>query len=262
MKRKRRKSSELDYTKLSSIDVYNYVVAGKLLKFPNGFVTPSNMKEILREVILNRLKFTREDICQKLSYSYLKKIHLGGSRKAFDTNIFKLITYCFPEMNIKYWELNKVQNSFWENENNRKEFMLWLAEKESIDVTSIDSLKKIDARLIQKYGGSKPLKFGGGLYSLILLIAKVEVKEWQVIKMRVWTEAKVKAAVKWLVEEQLKWTHEDVVNKISAKIFYEYDLGGLLSKYCDHSPIRALQVAYPGEYTKVRNSRPEYLRKK
>ena len=261
MKKRRKNTSNIDYTKLTSIEVYDYLVAGKILKFPNGFVTPHNMKEIVREVVLNRLKLTREEICKKLSYIYLRKYKLGGSKRAFNSNIFNLITYCFPEMDIKYWELNKVENSFWEKEKNRKEFMLWLTQKENIDLTSIDDLRILDAKLIQKYGGSKALKFGGGVYSLILLVAEINVKEWQVVKMPVWTEAKVKDAVKWLIEEQLKWTHEEVVKNISAKVFYENNLGGLLSKYCDHSPIRALQIAYPGQYTKVRNSRLEYLKK-
>ena len=55
---------------------------------------------------------------------------------------------------------------------------------------------------------------------------------------------------------------DEVVDKISARVFYAYDLGGMLCKHCNHSPIKALQIAYPGEYTKLRNVRPEYLRKK
>ncbi len=254
--------SKLDYSNLSMVEVYDHLVAGTILKFPNGYINKQNMKELLREVILNRHKLSREDICNKLSYEYLKKHNLGGSRKAFDSNMYKLISYCFPEFQIKQWELRKVSDGFWEDENNRKEFMEWVCEKENINVDSLEDLKRIDARMIQKHGGSKALRYGGGLYNLITLIAETEVKEWQVIKMPVWTKQKVAYAVKWMIEEKLKWSEEDVIRKISASIFYEYDLGGLLSKYCDHSPIRALQVAYPGQYTKVRNSRPEYLRKK
>lgn len=262
MKRRRRKSSKLDYTKLTPVEVYNHVLKGTLLTFPNGYVTPENMKPIIREVILNRNKLTREEICDKVNTTYLREYNLGGAIKAFRTKIYELISYCFPEFDIKPWELTKLNNGFWKEEKNRKDFMLWLAEKESIDLESIDSLKRIDARLVQKYGGSKPLQYGGGLYNLILLIAKVDVKEWQVIKMRVWTEEKAKEAVKWLIEEQLNWSYDEVVEKISARVFYKHNLGGLLLKYCNHSPLKALQIAYPGVYTKVKNVRPEYLIKK
>ena len=259
MRRRHTRSKKLDYSKLSPIEVYGYVEAGVISRFPNNYITKENMRKIIREVILNRLKLTREDICEKVNYTFLRKYYLGGSKIAFNSNVYNLITYCFPEFDIKYWELNKVENGFWEKEDNRREYMLWLAKKENIDTKSIDDLKRINARLINSNFGSKALKFGGGVYQLVLLIAEVDIKEWQLIKISCWDEEKVKDAVKWMIEEKLKWTHEDVVNNISAKVFYDNDLGGLLSKFCYHSPIKALKIAYPGEYTKVRKSKPEYL---
>lgn len=260
MSNKRRRKSRIDISKLSPLEVYDCLLSGEIGRFPNNYVTRENMKEIIREVILNRLKFTREDICQKLTYPFLGNYSLGGSKKAFNFFIFTLIQFCFPEMDIRYWELNKVENGFWEKEHNRREFMLWVANKEKIQLDSLVDLKRIDAKLIQSYGGSKALKIGGGVFNLILLISKTDIKEWQVIKMPVWTEDKVKVAVRWLIEEKLKWSKEEVINNISAKVFYNNDLGGLLSKYCGNSPITALQIAYPGEYDKVKNCKPECLR--
>ena len=262
MKRIWRKPSGLDYSTLTPVQVYDHVVSGTIKTFPNGYVVPENMKPILREVVLNRLKLTRQEICDKLSYNYLRPFSISGSRKAFNDNIYDLITYCFPEFEIKYWELKKVQNAFWQQEENRKEFMLWVANKENIDVNSIESIKRIDADMIQKYGGSKPLVHGGGLYNLILLIAKIDVKEWEVIKMREWTDEKVRDAVKWLIEEKLGWSEEEVVNKMSARVFRKYNLDGMLQKHCNHSPLKALQIAYPGKYTRLKNVRPDFLRKK
>lgn len=261
MGRRRRTGKKIDYDKLTPLQVYDCLLSRDLLKFPNTFVTPENMKKIIREVILNKQKLSRQEICEKLSYDYLKDLKLGGSRRAFDDNIFQLITYCFPEMNIKYWELKRVEAGFWSKEENRREYMLWLAEKEKIDLANIGDLKKIDARLINANHGSKALKFGG-VYGLILLVAMVEVKEWQVIKMSAWNKEKAIAAIKWLIEEKLKWSHDEVVEKINARIFYANDLGGMLCKFCDNSPLKALQIAYPGEYHKLKNIKPEYLRKK
>lgn len=260
MKRRRRNKSGLDYANLTPVQVYDYVVAGRILTFPNGYVIPENMKEILREVILNRHKLKREQICQNVNYTYLKRYQLGGARRAFNSSIYELITYCFPEFNIKRWELNKVPNGYWKNQEFKREFMLWLAEKESIDLKSISDLARINAKLIQSYGGSKIID-DMTVFEAIKLIAQTDVREWQVIKMPVWTEEKVTAAVRWMIEEKLGWTHDEVVEKISAKVFYAHGLGGMLCKYCNHSPIKALQVAYPGKYTSLKNVRPEYLRK-
>lgn len=260
-KRKRRPPSGLDYTSLTAVQVYDYVVAGRILTFPNGYVIPENMKEILREVILKRHKLTKEEICKKVNYTYLKRFQLGGARRAFNGSMYELITYCFPEFNIKRWELNKVPNGYWKNKEFKKEFMLWVAEKEGIDLESVSDLSRITAKLIQSYGGSKVID-DMTVFEAIKLIAQTDVREWQVIKVPSWTDEKVKEAVRWLIEEKLKWSHDEVVEKISARVFYAHDLGGMLRKHCNHSPIKALQIAYPCEYTKLRNVRPEYLRKK
>jgi len=262
MNKGRRKKSGIDYTTLTPVEVYDLVVARTILTFPSDFVVPENMKPILREVLLNRLNLKREEICKNVDDEYLRKYFLGGARKAFNQSIYKMLNYCFPEMEIMPWELSKIQNGYWMQKENQKKFMEWLVKKEKIDVKSIESLRRIDANLIQKYGGSRPLTYGGGVYNLILLIAKVEVKEWQVVRMRVWTEEKVKKAVRWLIEEKLKWSDEDVESKLSIKVFNDNSLAGMLQKYCNHSPAQALQIAYPNKHYNLKNIRPEYLRKK
>lgn len=250
-----RKKKEFDYSEMTAIEVYELVCDKTIKRFPYGFVTKDNMKEIIREVILNRLNLGREEICNELNRQYLTKYHLGGARKAFKYNIFNLITYCFPEMKIKYWELKKAESGFWEKYQNRLEYMRWLVKKHNINVKSIDDLSKINAELIDSNHGSKARIYSNGIYELILMVAEVEVKEWQVIKMAKWTEEKAICAVKWLIEEKLKWTKEEVINNITVQIFYDNDLGGLLSKYCGNSPLKALQIAYPGEYTNLKHER-------
>lgn len=261
MKKRRRNKRGLDYVNLTPIEVYDYLVAGKIQTFPNAYVIPENMKPILREVALNRLKLSREEICKNINDEYLKQYYLGGIRKAFNQSIYQMINYCFPELNIKPWELNKIQNGFWAQEQNRKDFMEWLVQKEKINVKSIEELRKIDVKLIEKYGGTKPLVYSGGLYQLILLVAKIDVKEWQVVKVRYWTKEKIIKAVKWMIEEKLMWSEEEVVEKISVNVFREYNLDGMLQKHCNHSPLKALQIVYPGKYTSLKNVKPDSLRK-
>lgn len=244
----------VDVEGLSPLEVYQLVLDGTLRRFPYGYVSAPNMKEILRYVVLEKLSMSREDICKNLSYVFLRKYKLGGSRLAFDASIFKLITYCFPEFDIRYWELNKVEDAFWEKEENRKEFMLWVAEKENIHLDSLADLRKFDVELIQKYGGNRARKFAG-MYNLITLVAEIDVKEWQVIKMPVWNEEKAKASVKWLIEEKLRWTKKQVENNLSSKVFYDNDLGGMLKNYCNNSPIKALRLAYSNEKFKLKNSK-------
>ncbi len=54
--------------------------------------------------------------------------------------------------------------------------------------------------------------------------------------------------IKYLIDEILKWNHEEVCKNITRKTFHDYALGGMLSHYFNDSPYAALDVAYPGEY--------------
>ena len=252
MKKRHRRKVKIDLFGLSSIDIYTCLLRGEIAKFPNNFVTRDNMKEIIRYVILTEKKLSRKEICDKISFDYLAQYKLKGSRHAFDYSIFELVKYCFPELDIKNWELKKVSNNFWKEEKNIIEYMNWLVEKEKIDTTKISDLKKIDANLIDKNFGRKARQYSNGIYNLILIVSKIDVKEWQVMNVSKWDDIKAAQAIKWLVEEKLKWSDNDIAQKMNVKVFEENDLGGLIKNYFRHNVINALNLTYPGKF--IRNS--------
>ena len=55
---------------------------------------------------------------------------------------------------------------------------------------------------------------------------------------------------KAMIEDVLKWSEEDVVKKLSQKIFYDNGLRGMLARVFDGSPYAAINNAYPGKYVK------------
>lgn len=54
--------------------------------------------------------------------------------------------------------------------------------------------------------------------------------------------------IKYLIEERLKWTRDDVCKYLTRKTFHQNALGGMLSHYFDDSPYEALDTAYPGVF--------------
>ena len=255
MNKKRRNNIVNNLYKFTAIEVYEFLLRDEISRFPPGFVTRDNMKEIIREVILNRQKLTRNEICKKLTYDYLIQYRLRGSRRAFDSNLYKLMTYCFPEMNIKYWELNKVEDGFWLEEKNRREYMKWLIQKENIDPSKITDLSKISSSLIDRNHGRRAREYGGGVYNLVLLIAEVDVKEWQVINVAHWDDEKASCAIKWLLKEKLNWSYEEIATNITPQVFYNYGLGGLFSNYFKNNMIKALNHVYPAKFKRVSNNK-------
>lgn len=249
-----KKRNTIDTLNLSEVEVYLLVRSGKITRFPNGFLDKSTCKEILRWLCLDYYHMNRESIC-RIDSSFLFCNFLSSFRKVFGNNMYHLICYTFPELNIKEWETLKVQNNFWHDKGHQKEFVEWIAEKEQLDLKNIDDVSKITAEMIAHYGGSKARKIAGGTYELVSTATGSRFQEWELFKMDIWTEEKAVKAVKWLIEDKLKWSDEQVKSSLTASVFYRNDLGGMLKHYCGNSPIKALEIAYPGKFTSLKHSK-------
>lgn len=57
-----------------------------------------------------------------------------------------------------------------------------------------------------------------------------------------------KKLIKYLFEERLEWNDEQVLKNLSAKVFYDNRLGGMLQILFDSHPIEAYNFAYPGKF--------------
>ncbi len=243
----KKKYIKRDYTKMTPIEVYNLVCLGKLKKFPNHYLDLEAIKEIARHVILDVYGFTREDICKKINQPFLSKNYMGGFARRFEYDTLGLVNHCFPELNIKGWEMVKVKPEFWKDKKNQREFMLYLFEKLNIDPKSKEDLRRLTARDIIKYGGSNALKKTDGYFSLIQTVTKDKFQEWEIIKIRVWDIEKAKTAVRWLVEAKLSLDKSGACN-ITVKDFKDNNLDGMLQKVFNHSILTALNTTYGDIY--------------
>lgn len=250
----KRKYVKRDYASMNPITVYNIVRRGELKKFPNNYLDKATIKVIVRHVLLKEQRLTREEIVKNVNYGYLMKLNMGGFRKFFDLKIYKLVSYCFPEMNIKAWEMCKVEAQFWDDKENQKDFLLWIMEKEELNPYSKEDLRKITARMVIDYGGARMLKTEEDLYSILCTVCGDTFKEWEIMKIRSWKEEKVKAAVIWLVEEKMCYTLEQACN-LRVKDFKDNNLDGMLQKACNHSILNALNLAYGNRFIRVNSKK-------
>lgn len=239
--------AKANYTNMRPMEVYKLVVEHKIKKFPLNYLDQDIIKEILRHVILKNYKFTRQEIIEKVTCTFLRDNCMGGFYKFFGCSVPTMLIYSFPEHKLKRWEFKKCSNGFWKDKSNQKEFIVWIAKKEGLDLNKKEDIQKISAEMVMKYGGSKPLVHSGGLYELVNSAISGKFKEWELYKSRAWTEEKVKEATKWLIEEKLKLTPKQVCN-LKTEDFYANDLGGMLHNCCNHSVLRALEITYPGMY--------------
>lgn len=148
---------------------------------------------------------------------------------------------------MKVWEFRQVPKGFWENIENRRNFVIWVAEKEGLDINTKDGLRKITANVLYKYGGGKPMRYAGGLYELLDTVACGKYKKWEIIKMVSWNQEEIIEATKWLIEEKLRYSPKQVCG-IKVSDFAKNNLEGMLRRGCNHNIFTALEVAYPGRY--------------
>ena len=127
---------------MDPIDVWNCIRDGSINVFPNGYLDKDICKYLIRNLFLNELKFSREEILN-IDSRFLSRYQLGGTRKFIPKGTFEIINFCFPELEIKEWELKNVPNGFWTVEENRTRFIKWVFEKENLYPSKISDIRKI-----------------------------------------------------------------------------------------------------------------------
>lgn len=221
----------------------------KVTCLPNFFWNKDVAKILARYFVFEMKKWGREEVCNHFTTALLRKEHLTGVCKQFANSTYEVVKYCFPEWRIEPWELKCCPNSFWHDPENCAKACRWICEKEGIADDRQVFCQSFSANMLRKYGIAKAMIRSGGLYGLAALtFPKWKLKPWHLRKIGQITPEMVTDAVTWMVDEKLMWTHTEVCENISAKVFYDHGLGSILSKGCGHSPLKALQIAYPGQY--------------
>ncbi|MEO2202296.1 hypothetical protein ABGV42_00915 [Paenibacillus pabuli] len=111
----------------------------------------------------------------------------------------------------------------------------------------------LDGELLKKY---KLLgiysHFNGGTYDLLNFTYPGEYMPWELKKVpqNYWNEETYAIATRWLFEEKLKWSHEDVCNNLSYDTFRYNGLYGMVqsSSNDSYNLYDILEFAYPGQY--------------
>ena len=113
-----------------------------------------------------------------------------------------------------------------------------------------DIRNKLNIEIFIKYKlkGMLISLFEGSPYQAIEETYPGKFKPWElrVVPHDYWNEETAKEATRWLIQEKLNWSFEDVCKNLTADIFKKYRLNGMLTKIFDGSPYKALEVTYPG----------------
>lgn len=149
------------------ISIYKSVLNGHLKRFPPETWNPfksgyDHAHRSFRYLILELLKWEREDFCRNINMKTIQKYRLNGAFSGlYERNIYPFVTASFPEWEIKPWELEKsrVPKNYW-NEETAREAVRWLIE-EKLNWNKGQVERNLSASIFEKYnlGGLLQLMF-------------------------------------------------------------------------------------------------------
>ena len=217
---------------------------------PNKFWTKEKGIEVTKWLIEEKLKLTDEEIKEHLSQKLFKDNKLVGMLdKCFNNSPYQAINTIYPNK-FKEWEFSKTPSSFWTKEKGI-EATKWLIE-EKLKLTNEEIKEQLSVKLFRdnKLSGMLQLCFNGSPYQAINTIYPNKFKEWEFknVPSGFWTKEKGIETTKWLIEEKLKLTDEELKEQLSTNLFKDNNLYNMLYNCFNNSPYQAINVTYPNKF--------------
>lgn len=252
-----KKYTKEELFKMDAVDVYKLVLEKKYIKkFPDGFWKQpealDNAVRCIKYLIEDLLKLSDEELKNEFSQKMFTSNALRGMLKhCFHNSIFNAIEYAYPNK-FNFWEFNVKPQGFWDDIENCKKAIYWLVEdkmklsdEELKNQLSLKMFKdnKLDAMLSMKFHHSPveaiQLAYPGKFYPW----------EFKQVPQGYWTTENKISAVKWLIEEKLKLSDEEL---LASNLYYLFQNNGLLglihASEANYSAYELINLAYPGKF--------------
>ena len=195
-------------------------------------------------LIEEKLKWSDEDVRRNLSKNTFKENSLRGMLNLlFNGSPYLAIENAYPRK-FKAWEFSKTSKKFW-NLKTAREATTWLIE-EKLKWSNEDVKKKLTRNIFiqNSLGGMLTILFNNSPYLAIENAYSGKFKAWEFAKVsnHFWNLKTAKEATIWLIEEKLKWSDEDVKQKLSLNTFKQYSLTGMLNYLFNIDPHQPIEM--------------------
>lgn len=242
-----------DLNLLDAVDVYKLVLERKLKMFPKAFwMKPEaldNARKCTIYLLEERLGFSEKDIKEKVTFKIIIENKLGGMAKiCFNSSIYEVLNNAYPNK-FKPWEFKKIVVGKW-NEEKRKEAVKWLIE-EKLKLSDEELKKKLSVKSFKENGlGGLLDEHFHSIYEAVNSVYPNKFKPWELenTKINYWSRELGVEATRWLIEEKLKLSDEELKNNFSSTLFFDNGLSKMLLLCFNNSPYDALNSVYPNKF--------------
>ncbi|MCD3217363.1 hypothetical protein G8S55_08890 [Clostridium botulinum C] len=221
----------------------------ELKRTPAKFWNKETSYEFIRWFIEEKNNWTDEEIKNNFSKTLLINMGFDAPMDRIKEDTFEIINKLYPNK-FKPWELKQVAINYWDKKTISDAIKWLIEEKLHLDIErdkvnfSNELLENNGLKRLTSFMSRKKIS----LYEMFNYAYPNKFKEWEIIRIHLWTKQKKIEAVKWLVEEKLCLDPKTELNKVLTKHFWEYGLSGLLTS-CGQSYKKALELAYADYYS-------------
>ena len=245
------KNNNYDLNELNNKEIFELALIGDIKKLPNDFWTKETIIEATKWVIEEKLQWDDEDIKNKLTLNILRKygINIYYLYEYFN-NIYDLINEIYSNR-FKPWELkNASLDEFWTKET-IIEATKWMIE-EKLQWTEEDIKNNLIIDILRKYGINVYYfyKYYDSLYDLVNDVYPNKFKSWELrnVSSNFWTKETIIEATKWMIEEKLQWTEEDIKNKLTLNVLKKYKINSCYFYKYFNSIYDLVNEIYPNRF--------------
>lgn len=217
----------------------------------NFWSNEENKIRATKWLIEEKLKFNDYDIKNNLTSELFDKHGLKGMLKLYNGSPYAAIDAAYPNR-FKAWEFSLTPYGFYDDEKNRLDALRWLIE-EKFKLTDEEIKEKVSVNFFKEnsLGGLLSIHFNGSPHAAINTLYPGKFKRWELKQsgLGIWKQRENRVeAIRWLVEEKLKLTPDELKKTLSKNMFADNGLDGLLVSSYNGSAIKAIRDAYPDEY--------------
>jgi len=251
----------INLTNLNDYEIYDLVLERKIPNFPPGYWCSISREEgkrislqLLRYLIEKKLDLNRFEIINSLSKEFILNNKLWTPCKLyFGKSAIKYLMESYPN-EYKAFEFNKCRmpQNYWCEKENRIHAIKWLIE-EKLEWSLDDIKEKFSRKLLTEYGLATLTRYYYSSFDIINEIYPNKIYPWELKRSSVspsyWSiNGNRVLAVKWLIIDKLKFSHDEVVNILSLEHFYENKLSTLICNYYNKSIAIAVTEAFGDEF--------------
>lgn len=240
---------------MNVLDVYNLVINNDGVKqFPNGFWMGEDSldkaNQCTKYMIESVLKWDCDDIRNKLSNKTFTQNKLGGMlTKLFNNSPYEALNSAYPG-EFKPWELKTTPNKFWNKETGIMAIKWTIEEK--LKLTDEELKEQLSKKFFVDNGLASVLNyvFNKSPYDAISQVYpnKFKPTDFKCISRNYCTYKHGKRMLRWIIEDVLNLSNEELKSKLSIDMFKEQGYGDIIEYCFDGDLYQAISVTYPWRF--------------